>query len=222
MNLIQLENVTKTYRLGKTEVRALKQFNLTVEKGEFLSLAGPSGSGKSTILNLVGILDRPSSGRVLLEGEDIAGMTDHQRARLRLSHVGFIFQSFNLLPVLTVHENVEYPLILMKLPLRERTRRVTEALEAVGLGDRARHKPDELSGGQRQRVAIGRALVTQPHIVLADEPTANLDSKTGEEVLNLMETLNKEKQVTFVFASHDPNIIKRAKRVVKIHDGERV
>lgn len=219
MNLVKLENVSKTYRLGKTDVKALRDVSLTIDSGDFVSLAGASGSGKTTLLNLVGALDRPTSGRVLLDGQDVSGMSDRARARLRLERAGFIFQTFNLLPVLTVYENMEYPLVLLGLSKTERERRVKEGLRAVGLEARGKHRPDELSGGQRQRVAIGRALVTQPHIVLADEPTANLDSKTGEEVLNLMTQLNRERQVTFVFASHDPKVIERANRVIRIQDG---
>ncbi len=219
MNLVSLENVSKSYELGKTRVQALNDLSLAVQEGEFLSIAGPSGSGKSTILNLIGILDRPSAGMVRLDGQDVGGLSDRARARVRLERVGFIFQSFNLLPVLTVCENVEYPLVLLGVDRAERRRRVSECLEAVELDVRALHHPDELSGGQRQRVAIARALVTAPHIVLADEPTANLDSAMSEEVLNLMADLNRRKKVTFVFASHDPRVIERATRVVRLRDG---
>jgi putative ABC transport system ATP-binding protein len=216
---IILENVSKTYTLGKTEVRALRQVNLTIAEGEFISIAGPSGSGKTTLLNLVGALDHPSSGRVLLDGRDLGKLEHRELAKVRLRTIGFIFQSFNLLPVLSVVENVEYPLVLLKIPAAERNRRVSSILEAVGLADRAHHRPDELSGGQRQRVAIARALASSPQIVLADEPTANLDSTTGSEILLLMEKLNREKRVTFIFASHDVRIISRAHRVVKMEDG---
>lgn len=219
MDLIKLESVSRTYRLGKIDVKAIKEIDLTIEEGEFVSLAGPSGSGKSTVLNLIGVLDRPTAGKVRMLGEDVSAMSDCRRAKVRLERVGFVFQNFNLLPVLTVYENVEYPLILAGLSQRARDQRVNDALEAVGLQDRRNHKPDELSGGQRQRVSIGRALVAQPCIVLADEPTANLDSAMGNEILDLMQTLNREKNVTFIFASHDPSIIRRASRVIKMRDG---
>ncbi len=219
MTLVVLQDVTRTYSLGKTAVHAVRNVSLTIESGEFVSLAGPSGSGKSTILNLVGILNRPSEGKVFLDGEDVSTMSDRRRAHMRLERVGFIFQSFNLLPVLTVFENVEYPLILLGVPSGQRHRRVADVLDAVGLSARSAHRPDELSGGERQRVAIARALVTRPQVVLADEPTANLDSATGEDVLKLMQSLNRERQVTFVFASHDPLIIERARRVIRMHDG---
>ena len=219
MDLIKLESVSRTYRLGKIDVKAIKEIDLTIEEGEFVSLAGPSGSGKSTVLNLIGVLDRPTAGKVRMLGEDVSAMSDCRRAKVRLERVGFVFQNFNLLPVLTVYENVEYPLILAGLSQRARDQRVNDALEAVGLQDRRNRKPDELSGGQRQRVSIGRALVAQPCIVLADEPTANLDSAMGNEILDLMQTLNREKNVTFIFASHDPSIIRRASRVIKMRDG---
>ncbi len=216
---IQLQSVHKEYQLGKTTVNALSNVSLTIDQGEFVSVVGPSGSGKSTMLNLLGALDRPSSGEVLIDGTNIGIMNDKQLARLRRVNIGFIFQSFNLIPVLSVFSNVEFPLLLMKIKKSERKDRVMSMLEAVGLTDRINHKTEELSGGQRQRVAIARALVTEPRIILSDEPTANLDSKTSTEILDLMQRLNEEKKVTLVYATHDDSIVSRARRVVKILDG---
>lgn len=216
---IQLQAVSKEYQLGKTTVHALNKVSLEIEQGEFVSVVGPSGSGKSTMLNLLGALDRPSSGQVLINGTAIGAMNDKQLARLRRVNIGFIFQSFNLIPVLSVFSNVEFPLLLMKLKKPERRQRVLNMLEAVGLADRSHHKTEELSGGQRQRVAIARALVTDPRIILSDEPTANLDSKTSKEILDLMQRLNETKKVTLVYATHDASIVSRAKRIIKILDG---
>lgn len=220
MSMIILDKASKSYNIGKVTVHALKEISLSIEKGEFICLAGPSGSGKSTVLNLLGLLDTPTSGRLIFDKKDIAEYKKHQRIRVRRDRIGFIFQNFNLLPVLTVYENIEYPLFLLKLSSSERQRRVNNALERIGLSNRKDHFPSELSGGQQQRVAIARALVTNPHIILADEPTANLDSKTGEDIINLMTRLNEENNVTFIFASHDNNIIKNAKRIIYLHDGE--
>ena len=217
---IELQRVSKEYQLGKTTISALNNVSASVEQGEFLSVVGPSGSGKSTLLNLIGALDRPTSGHVVINDTDISDMKDKQLARLRRVNIGFIFQSFNLIPVLSVYHNVEFPLLLMKIKKSERRERVKSILENVGLTNRTRHKTEELSGGQRQRVAIARALVTNPRIILSDEPTANLDSKTGNEILDLMQKLNEEKKVTLIYATHDASIVSRAKRVINILDGE--
>ena len=215
-------DVTKDYALGRTRVSALRGVTLEVARGEFLAVAGPSGSGKSTLLNLMGCLDHPTTGRVLVGGQDVASLDDDALSDLRARSIGFIFQTFNLIPVLSALENVEFPLLFQKRPGgraagRERARR---ALDEVGLSEFVRHRPDELSGGQRQRVAGARALVTDPMIVLADEPTANLDSENGEQVLATMERLNRELGITFLFSTHDPQLLDRVKRVVEIRDGK--
>lgn len=216
---IKLQSVGKTYQLGQTTVHALRDASLEIEQGEFVAIVGPSGSGKSTMLQLMGALDQPSSGEVWVDDQPVNKMSDHELAKIRRDRIGFIFQSFNLIPVLSVFGNVELPLVLQKVSKQERHDRVYAMLERVGLADRALHKTEELSGGQRQRVAIARALVTNPSIVLSDEPTANLDSKTGEEILALMRRLNEEQKVTLLFATHDAKIVKHAKRVVSILDG---
>ncbi len=215
---VAVHDVTKTYRLGKVTVIALAGVSLTVEAGEFLAVAGPSGSGKTTLLNLVGCLDTPTSGEIEIDGAPVSTLSAGQRADLRASKLGFVFQTFNLIPVLTAYENVEYPLLIHRRG-GDVAARVRAALEQVGLGDRARHRPPELSGGQQQRVAIARALVGQPALVLADEPTANLDSHTGREIIELMRRLNREQRTTFVFSTHDPRIMQAADRVLNISDG---
>jgi len=220
MNGIQVTALSKNYQLGRTVVHALRDVSLEVDSGSFACIAGPSGSGKTTLLNLIGLVDEPTSGSIRIGEEDVRRLDDAARTRYRSRHLGFIFQSFNLLPVLTVFENVRLPLLLHReLPVREKQERVAELIEAVGLADHARHKPFELSGGQRQRVAIARALVTHPKLVLADEPTANLDSETGAEVLELMQRINRERHTTFVFSTHDPRIMERAGRIVRLRDG---
>jgi putative ABC transport system ATP-binding protein len=219
-NGITLTGLCKEYRLGRTTVRALRNIDLEIRSGSFTCVAGPSGSGKTTLLNLIGLIDAPTSGTVHVAGEDIQGLPEKLRTRYRSRTLGFIFQSFNLLPVLDVFENVHLPLILHReLSPSEKKERVLEMVEAVGLSDHIRHKPFELSGGQRQRVAIARALVTKPAIILADEPTANLDSETGEMILELMKELNELEKTTFVFSTHDPDILKYAHGVIKIKDG---
>jgi putative ABC transport system ATP-binding protein len=215
---VAVTNVSKTYRLGKVSVTALGGVSLVVQAGEFLAVAGPSGSGKTTLLNLIGCLDTPTSGEITIDGEAIGRLTAGRRADLRARKLGFVFQTFNLIPVLTAWENVEYPLLLQR-GRRDVAARVRGALEQVGLADRARHRPPELSGGQQQRVAIARALVTEPALVLADEPTANLDSRTGHEIVELMRRLNRERRTTFVFSTHDPRIVAAADRVLEISDG---
>ena len=218
MSLVAVKDLTKTYRLGTQTVTALAEVSLTVHAGEFMAVAGPSGSGKTTLLNLIGCLDTPTSGEIAIDGEPVARLSSTRRADLRARKLGFIFQTFNLIPVLTAWENVEYPLLIHRRG-GEIGPRVRRALEQVGLAERARHRPPELSGGQQQRVAIARALVTEPALVLADEPTANLDSATGREIVDLMRRLNRERGTTFVFSTHDPRIMAAADRVVQISDG---
>ncbi len=219
MALISLKDIHKSYRLGQTTVPALKGVDLEIEAGEFSVVMGPSGSGKTTLLNIIGLLDRADSGSYRLSGEELAGRDFNDMAQLRNRKIGFIFQSFNLIPVLDVRENIEFPCLLRHEDRHALAKRVELIAEEVGLTAVLKHRPDELSGGQRQRVAIARALVTQPEIVLADEPTANLDSATSEQILALMERLNGTHGVTFLFSTHDPRIMKRAKRVVRIADG---
>lgn len=212
--------ITKTYRLGQTTIAALQGVDIAIQSGEFMSVAGPSGSGKSTLLNLIGCIDKPDGGQLSVCGRDVSALTSDAAADLRANHIGFIFQTFNLVPVLTAYENVEYPLLLTNVPASERRKRVTDLLEAVGLKECARHRPNQLSGGQRQRVAVARALVANVDLVLADEPTANLDSKTGIEILDLMHRMNQERGVTFIFSTHDPQVMSRAGRLLRITDGK--
>jgi putative ABC transport system ATP-binding protein len=220
MNVVQVEHVCKDYRLGEQTVRALDDVSLSIEEGVFLAIAGPSGSGKSTLLNLIGCIDTPTSGRVVIDGKDVSGRTPDQLADLRARTIGFIFQTFNLLPVLSAEENVEYPLLQMReIGRDERRTRVAKMLEIVGLSRFAGHRPNQLSGGQRQRVAIARALVTRPRIVLADEPTANLDHKTGEGILSLMQDINRRSGTTFIFSTHDRKVMSKANRLIRIEDG---
>ena len=220
-NVVLLEEVSKDYRLGDQIVHALRGVTLGIEAGAFLALAGPSGSGKSTLLNLIGCIDSPSHGRVLINGKDVSGRSPDELAALRARSIGFIFQTFNLFPVLSAEENVEYPLLqFAELGRRERRERVRHYLNVVGLADHSRQRPNQLSGGQRQRVAIARALVVHPKIVLADEPTANLDHKTGRRILKLMRQINRSTKVTFVFSTHDPMVIDLADRRVDLEDGE--
>ncbi len=218
---IRIESVSKVYPLGKTEVRALKNISLNIEKGEFTTIAGPSGCGKSTMLNLIGCMDTPTTGEVYIENQPVSKLSDKDLTRLRLEKLGFIFQSFNLIPVLTVYQNIEFPLLIHGgYTTKDRSRIIDELIDEVGLKDQARQKSNELSGGQRQRVAIARALVTNPRIVLADEPTANLDSATGEKIINLMKEINSTHKTTFIFSTHDPQVMKHASRVVRLKDGE--
>src|SRR5438874_8835452 len=216
--VVSVKDVSKTYRLGSQTVIALADVCLTIHGGEFMAVAGPSGSGKTTLLNLIGCLDVPTSGEIAIDGEAITRLTAGRRADLRARKLGFIFQTFNRIPVLTAWENVEYPLLIHRRG-GDPAERVRRALEQVGLAERARHRPSELSGGQQQRVAIARALVGEPALVLADEPTANLDSATGREIVDLMRRLNRERGTTFVFSTHDPRIMSAADRVVEISDG---
>jgi putative ABC transport system ATP-binding protein len=223
MTIVSVQNVTKDYMLGKTVVPALRGVTLEIEKGEFLSIAGPSGSGKTTLLNLIGCVDTPTAGSVRVGEHDTSRLSERALTDLRLHTIGFIFQSFNLVQVLSVFQNVEFPLLLQGgLSRRERQVRVLSLLEAVGLADHARHRPSELSGGQRQRVAVARALVTRPALVLADEPTANLDSQTGENIIDLMKEMNEKDGTTFIFSTHDPKVMAHASAVVRIADGRLV
>lgn len=217
--MISIKNVTKEYRLGKSVVHALQGVDLEINQGEFVSICGPSGSGKTTLLNLIGCLDSPTTGEVLVMDNNVARLSDTALSKLRNTTIGFIFQSFNLIPVLTAYENVEYPLVMLGLSEKEKRERVLKMLGEVGLSNFIKHRPDELSGGQRQRVAIARALVTNPKMVLADEPTANLDSVTGEEILKIMKKMNEEHQTTFIFSTHDSRIMKYAKKIYNISDG---
>jgi putative ABC transport system ATP-binding protein len=216
--IVKLENVVKNYRLGKIEVNALRGINLEVKRGDFMAVMGPSGSGKTTLLNLMGCLDKPTSGVILFEGKSISKLSSNRLADIRKNKVGFVFQHFNLIPVLTAFENTEFPLLLRKMDKTERVKRVEFLLDAVGLGDKMAHRPFELSGGEQQRIAITRALSHKPDIVLADEPTGDLDSKTGYEIIQLMRKINEE-GTTFVFSSHDPTIVEHANRIIKVRDG---
>jgi len=219
--LIELRGVTKEYELGKTRVPALRGVDMDVEPGELTVVTGPSGSGKTTLLNVIGCLDRATSGTYRLEGEDVSSRDFDDLAEIRNRKIGFIFQSFNLIPVLDVAENIEFPCVVRKHPepARQLRARVEALAEAVGLTPFIRHRPDELSGGQRQRVAIARALITEPRLVLADEPTANLDSETSEQILDLMLTLNRTQGVTFLFSTHDHRVVRHARRALAIQDG---
>lgn len=217
--IIRLENVEKSYILAKNEVPILKGINLDIKRGEFLAIMGPSGSGKSTTMNMIGSLDIPTRGTIYLDNKDISKLDESELAQLRGQKIGFIFQNFNLLPSLSALQNVTLPLTFQGIPRKEATRRAKEELEKVKLDHRLTHKPSELSGGERQRVAIARALVTNSEVILADEPTGNLDSKTGEEIMELLKTLNEQHNKTVVIITHDPKIASRAKRVIKIQDG---
>ena len=236
MASVRAEQVTKIYRQDSIVVEALKDVDLEITEGEFLALVGPSGSGKSTLLNLIGGIDRPTSGRLQVDGRELRGLTEQQLdayrrdtelgqltrralAELRLKRIGFVFQEYNLIPVLSALENVEYVMLLQGVPDAERRARATEILNEVGLAGLEDRRPGELSGGQQQRVAVARAIVAAPALVLADEPTANLDSATGAALMDLMRRLNEEKRVTFVFSTHDPMVMERAKRLVRLKDG---
>ncbi len=220
MAIIELENVVKSYTVGEIVTRAVDGVSLTIEPGEFSAIVGPSGSGKTTMLQLMGCLDLPDSGRILLNGEDVTRLKAGKRADLRKEEIGFIFQFFALVPVLNAYENVELPLLLGGVKAAERKERVMGLLDAVGLSDRADHRPDQLSGGQQQRVAIARALAPRPLIVLADEPTANLDTENGKQAMDIMQRLNEETGTAFIFATHDPRVMSYARRVVRMVDGQ--
>jgi putative ABC transport system ATP-binding protein len=217
--VVKAENLTKTYLMGEVEVQALRGAALAVQPGELLAIMGPSGSGKSTLMNILGCLDQPTSGQYYLEGVDVAQLSDNKLAQIRGKRIGFVFQSFNLLPRTSALSNVELPLVYMGLGLSERRRQSIAALKMVGLGDRLHHKPNELSGGQQQRVAIARALVTNPAIIMADEPTGNLDSKSSEEIMGIFQHLNEEQGITIIFVTHEPDIAQHTRRVVRLADG---
>jgi putative ABC transport system ATP-binding protein len=219
MEVIQLQDVTRVYRIGEVETHALRGVTMTVEEGEFTAIVGPSGSGKTTLLQLLGCLDKPTSGTVRVKGQDVSQLNANARADLRKGTIGFVFQFFALIPGLTAYENVELPLLLTGEKASVRRERVNELLRAVGLSERARHRPDQMSGGEQQRVAIARALATHPVLVLADEPTANLDTENGRQVMEIMQRLNAETGTTFLFATHDPRVIPFAGRVVELRDG---
>jgi putative ABC transport system ATP-binding protein len=219
MSLVEISNVKKTYLQGKVQVEALKGVSLSVGKGGFIALAGPSGSGKTTMLNMIGGLDHADSGSIMVDGNAVEKMNQSQLADLRLHKIGFVFQSYNLIPVLTALENVEFVMLLQGLPIKERQQRARAILDEVGLDDKYHRRPAELSGGQQQRVAVARAIVSNPTIVLADEPTANLDSVTGNGLLKMMRQMNKNKNITFIFSTHDNMVMDYARRIIYLRDG---
>ena len=220
MSLIEISNLNKTYNTSSVAVHAVKDLNLSIEKKEFTAIVGPSGSGKTTLLNIIGGLDSPTDGAVRIDGVDISTLSSGQIVDYRLNNIGFVFQAYNLIPVLTAKENVEFIMLLQDVPKKEREQKAEELLESVGLGDRLNTRPSNLSGGQQQRVAVARALASRPNFVLADEPTANLDSASAESLLDLMEELNEKYEMTFIFSTHDEKVMKRARRVVTLVDGK--
>jgi putative ABC transport system ATP-binding protein len=219
MEIIQIKDLHKTYDEGKIEVHAVNGISLSVAEGEFTAIVGPSGSGKTTLLNMIGGLDRPSGGEVIINGTEITKLSSRELINFRLNNIGFVFQSYNLIPVLTAHENVEFIMQLQNKPQNERHKRTIELLESVGLGDKMDVRPRYLSGGQQQRVAVARALASKPRFILADEPTANLDSKATANLLEIMERLNHEEKMTFIFSTHDQRVVNKAHRVITIEDG---
>ena len=219
MDVAKIENVTRVYKSGTVETQALRGVTLSIESGEFTALVGPSGSGKTTLLQLIGCLDQPTGGHVYINGKDVSRLNRNQRADMRRGTIGFIFQFFALIPTLTAYENIEMPLLLNGHNASQRRQRVMQLLDSVGLADRAHNRPDQLSGGQQQRVAIARALAANPTLILADEPTANLDTENGKQIMETMLRLNQETGVTFVFATHDPRVIQYARRVITLRDG---
>jgi len=217
--VVETKNLFKDYKVGKVLYPALRGVDISIKDGEFTAIAGPSGSGKTTLLNIIGCLDSPSKGKVLINDIEVTNLDAKQKAQLRRESIGFVFQTFNLIPVLTAYENVEIPLILLDVSASERAEKIVSILEEVGLGDYIQRRPNEMSGGQQQRVAIARALVKEPKIVLADEPTANLDSTTARSILSLMRTLNQKKKTTFIFSTHDQLVMDFAKRIIRLRDG---
>lgn len=220
MEILKAEKLTKIYQDNGVPVNALQTIDLSISKGEYLVIAGPSGSGKTTLLNLLGALDRPTDGKIYFEGQDLSGKSKVELSDLRLHKLGFIFQAYNLIPVLTALENIEFSMMLLGIPEKERTEKALALMDDLGIKELANKRPNGMSGGQQQRVAVARAIVNNPSIVLADEPTANLDSVTAANLLDLMERMNKEKNITFIFSSHDKNVIDRAKRLVILKDGK--
>ncbi len=220
MAVIEVKKLHKIYKTGEVEVHAVRGIDLQIEQGEFTAIVGPSGSGKTTLLNLIGGLDEPTEGRVIIDGTDITQLKDNQLIDFRLWNIGFVFQAYNLIPVLTAKENIEFIMHLQGKNKEERERRALELLQEVGLADRANSRPSQLSGGQQQRIAVARALASKPKFVLADEPTANLDSVATTNLLELMEQLNREENMTFVFATHDSRVIEKAHRIIRIEDGQ--
>lgn len=218
--LVEVDAVTRTFPLDHSHVTALDHTNLVVRSGEFLAIAGPSGSGKSTLLNLIGCIDHPTSGRIRIAGVDTGSLRAEELTELRRSRIGFVFQTFNLIPVFTAAENVEFPLLIQGVPAAERRSRVAEALEGVGLAARAHHRPDLMSGGERQRVAVARAIVHRPALVLADEPTANLDTRNATQLIELMRGLNQRLGLTFIFSTHDQRLLEHTPRIVRLTDGQ--
>lgn len=218
--MIETIDLYKDYKVGKVLFPALRGIDLTIDNGEFTAIAGPSGSGKTTLLNIIGCLDSPTKGKVMIDDKDISGLSTKEQAALRKEKIGFVFQTFNLIPVLTAFENVEMPLIILDIPEQEKKQRITSILEEVGLAEYLRRRPNEMSGGQQQRVAIARALVKNPTMVLADEPTANLDSTTGRDILQLMKELNEKHGTTFIFSTHDQLVMDFARRLVSLRDGK--
>lgn len=218
--IISIQKATRTYRQGQQAIDAVSEVDIQFRAGEFAALVGPSGSGKTTLLNLIGALDRPTAGEILIEGRSLAALSRSQRASLRRSRIGFVFQAYNLVPVLSAYENAEFVMVLQGVSQKEREQRTLDALKAVGLKGLESRRPDELSGGQQQRVAIARAIAPRPALVLADEPTANVDSETAESLLDLMARLNDEQGVTFLFSTHDERVMRRAHRIVRMQDGK--
>jgi len=220
MSIITIKNLTKIYDGSGIQVTAVNNIDLNFDKGEFAAIVGPSGSGKTTLLNMLGGLDRPTSGDVIIDGQNIWQLSPRKLTRFRLNHIGFVFQSYNLIPVLTAGENTEFIMHLQGRSKAERNQRVQELLDAVGIGDRIKSRPNKLSGGQQQRVAVARALASKPTFILADEPTANLDSKSTETLLDIMETLNRNEKITFIFSTHDARVVQKARRVITLVDGK--
>lgn len=220
MKIIEIRNVSKVYNESEVEVRAVNNVSLDFSEGEFAAIVGPSGSGKTTLLNLIGGLDSPTSGQIVVDGTDLSKLKSSQLIDFRMRNIGFVFQAYNLVPVLTAKENVEFIMSLQKWSRQDRDARTFELLKAVGLADRANSRPGKLSGGQQQRIAVARALASRPKFVLADEPTANLDSKSASTLLEIMETLNHEEKITFIFSTHDPRVMKMAHRVITLEDGK--
>jgi len=219
-NTIQINNLTKIYQEGENQVIALNNINLTISKGEFTAIVGPSGSGKTTLLNMIGVLDKPSGGKIIVDEINIADLSSNDLINFRRDNVGFVFQSFNLIPVLSAKENVSLVMDIQGVPTEKSNKRAIELLENVGLGNRINSRPNKLSGGQQQRVAVARALASKPKFILADEPTANLDSKSAETLLDIMEKLNREENITFIFSTHDPRIMNKARRIIRLEDGK--